>query len=1188
VRPPGLGLPLLWAAFIAYGSLVPLDFQPATLAEGWARFQRIPWLDLGVENRADWIANGVLYAVLGFLAVRALAARWGAFGALLALAGCTGLALGVEFAQLYFPPRTVSLNDLLAEGIGTALGALAVPFAGPWARRLRAGAQRGGRLLTGHLLELYGAAYLVLCFFPFDLLLSRAELAAKLAGGLWSWTLLLDRGWGLALIQLAVEAALVAPLGALLALRGHRAGAAAVALGAGAGALLGLLVEAGQLLLASGVSQGASVLARAVGMGIGAALAARLAAGGLDGLRTLAARLLPWLMPAWAAAAVFVSGWTRGAWGGWPQAQATLAELRWVPFYYHYWTTEAIALFSLGVVSLMYLPLALLGWARRWPTALSVVLVALAVAVVEAGKLFVAGQRPDPTNLLIAPVAAWALLRLLAWVGRVGRVTGGPRSGADAAGPYPVASAASGAAAVAAVAAGVASAPGAGPAPRAGARRPGGPAAVTTGRTPGWVALLGLPPALWGAWTFPVGGLALALLLLAAAALVWWRPVAALVLLPAALPLLDLTPWSGRFFWTEFDLLALVVLGVAAWRTGGAPAWARPASGLAPLFALLGLSLAASSALALAAALPPAGPFWAPYLAPDALAHYRSPWNALRVAKGALWAWAFVVVVQRVAAADRRWRQALGAGMVLALAGLVGWVVWERYVFTGLWDFAVIYRVTGPISAMHRGGGFIECALAVTAAFALGWALHARRLAGRVAALVLLAGAAYAVMVTYSRNGYAAFGAVLLAVPLLWALQARGRRLQRLADEQPFFPDSEAPAAAPPRPVGGGAGRSRPGLHRLHRWRAAGWALLALGVAAAVAWPVFSGPFAQQRLASWEQDLAVRQAHWADAVRMREPGALPALLGEGLGRFPELHFWRSREPVRAGDYRLRHDPDGRAFLRLAPGATLYVEQIVSRPPGQQLRLAADVRVPADPLRSGAAGATGAAALEPARTVSVGAGLCEKSMLTSAICLEAPLRAQAEPGRWVRVEAVIDTQTLTAPPPPRGPQVKLSVFTPGSGAGAALVDVARLSLRGDDGQELLANGDFAAGLDRWFFSTDIKPPWHVDNLAVAVWLEQGWLGVLALGLLAAAALLRGLGLAWRGQAAMPQALAAALAFLVVGALNTLVDEPRFLMLLLVLLWLAALPRPPRPPHPPPVSSPPDRAGAGRALGPGRGA
>ena len=32
---------------------------------------------------------------------------------------CLALAVGIEYLQLFFPPRTVSLNDLLAEGLGT-------------------------------------------------------------------------------------------------------------------------------------------------------------------------------------------------------------------------------------------------------------------------------------------------------------------------------------------------------------------------------------------------------------------------------------------------------------------------------------------------------------------------------------------------------------------------------------------------------------------------------------------------------------------------------------------------------------------------------------------------------------------------------------------------------------------------------------------------------------------------------------------------------------------------------------------------------------------------------------------------------------------------------------------------------------------------------------------------------------
>ena len=46
--------------------------------------------------------------------------------------------------------------------------------------------------------------------------------------------------------------------------------------------------------------------------------------------------------------------------------------------------------------------------------------------------------------------------------------------------------------------------------------------------------------------------------------------------------------------------------------------------------------------------------------------------------------------------------------------------------------------------------------------------------------------------------------------------------------------------------------------------------------------------------------------------------------------------------------------------------------------------------------------------------------------------------------------------------------------------------------------------------------------------------------------------------WRGNVAAGAVLAALSAFLVLGAFDTLIDSPRFLMLLLLLCWLALLP------------------------------
>ena len=99
-------------------------------------------------------------------------------------------------------------------------------------------------------------------------------------------------------------------------------------------------------------------------------------------------------------------------------------------------------------------------------------------------------------------------------------------------------------------------------------------------------------------------------------------------------------------------------------------------------------------------------------------------------------------------------------------------------------------------------------------------------------------------MVTFSRNGYLAFG-VALAIILLFALFKSGR------------------------------------------WQQRSVIVLALSVAIfSVALPVFTGQFVQERIATVEKDYAVRQAHWEDALNIRKPDWLTTLFGMGLGRYP--------------------------------------------------------------------------------------------------------------------------------------------------------------------------------------------------------------------------------------------------------------------------------------------------------------
>ena len=182
-----------WLGFVVYGSLVPLDYTALPWDQAVATFRNIPFLQLGIDSRADWVANGVLFAPLGFLSAQVLKA-WlprlpYAMAIPLAFAGCAALAGGVEFTQLFFPPRTVSQNDLMAEAIGSAVGALLAPVLAGWLARLGAGWFAGGGKLLWHLLEGYAVVYVLLCFFPYDLLLSAAEVQRKWASGLWGWAL---------------------------------------------------------------------------------------------------------------------------------------------------------------------------------------------------------------------------------------------------------------------------------------------------------------------------------------------------------------------------------------------------------------------------------------------------------------------------------------------------------------------------------------------------------------------------------------------------------------------------------------------------------------------------------------------------------------------------------------------------------------------------------------------------------------------------------------------------------------------------------------------------------------------------------------------------------------------------------------------------------------------------------------
>ena len=596
-------------------------------------------------------------------------------------------------------------------------------------------------------------------------------------------------------------------------------------------------------------------------------------------------------------------------------------------------------------------------------------------------------------------------------------------------------------------------------------------------------ALLTLAVVLAALLRFPVVPLALGIGLCSAAVLVAWQPVWLWVIVPAALPVLDLTPWSGRLFWDEFDLMLSLLVAVAWWRGGRVPTPYRDRP-LSAAFALVLLSFAISTARAL---LP-----W-PGLDEDAFANLLGPFNALRILRGALWAALLWALARRQHANGADVFAAFSRGLVLGLLGTVLCILFERASFTQLLDVSDGYRVAGPFSAMHTGGAYVEAFLVTALPFLLvrlgswgSWGQAWRMVPGGL----LLAGTAYSVAVTFSRGGYAAFALALLVLAVCAAHQP-GRRSGRLV-----------------------------------------YGVVSALVVAGVVGPVLMGSFAQSRLADIDRDLRGRESHWARTLARMDHDAASMLLGMGLGRLPAVNLQRSTPQERSASFRLM-DEAGQRFLRLGSGKAVYIEQFVDLAPQQTYRLQMRLRV----------------ALPGA---SLGVGLCEKWLVASATCVSAPMALDGRINEWQSVSVAMASADVGAAHAGLARPVKLSFYL----NGPVPVDVASVQLLAPDGRALVRNPGFADGMDHWFFTADHHLAWHAKSMPLAIYFDQGVLGLLAMAAILVLGLWRARRAAWQGVPGAAPLLAALLAFTAVGMFDTLIDTPRFLMLWLLLCCFAA--------------------------------
>lgn len=434
-----------------------------------------------------------------------------------------------------------------------------------------------------------------------------------------------------------------------------------------------------------------------------------------------------------------VNGWFSHAWNGSAYAIAQLNGVHFLPFYYHYFTTEAKALYSLASVCLMYLPIGLLTWAKRGSPAAAFSFTLLIASLVETGKLFLQGLHPDPTNILLGAIASWGAVHLVTVLSDAAFVPSDVKFGAVQSYAHDL-----------------------NPALQLGQCAPVAEDVVRSRRLAHVFVILSLAFAAYWAATFPTQPILLLVFLCICAAIIWYHPVFIVAIITAALPVLDLAPWSGRFFLDEFDLLVLISLAIGYTRVCPIPSKIWHAD---RFFALVSGLLAISFMISAIRGL-------MPWQWPDAnsFTNYYSSFNALRIGKGVLWAILSLELLRRMAAAKMDIISPLIIGIVTGLTLTVVSVFWERLAFGELANVSNDYRVTGPFSSMHTGGAYIECFLVTATPFVILLILKTKSWIIRVIGIMLSLAATYALMVTFSRNGYMAFG-VALAIIFFFFIQ---------------------------------------------------------------------------------------------------------------------------------------------------------------------------------------------------------------------------------------------------------------------------------------------------------------------------------------------------------------------------------------------------------------------------------
>jgi len=585
--------------------------------------------------------------------------------------------------------------------------------------------------------------------------------------------------------------------------------------------------------------------------------------------------------------------------------------------------------------------------------------------------------------------------------------------------------------------------------------------------------------------------------------LVLWRwPTAWLLVLPGLLPVLDLTPWSGRTYFSEFDFLVLTTVAFSLLRPEG---WLSALGISRRGWCLVLLLIVWQSCTTYR------GLFPLQLIDGNSFNSFYSSYNSLRMAKGFFWALLLLpslgqaIARQQLSSDSDALGRLITIGMLCSLASGLLALLWERALFTGLFNLDTPYRATGLFSGIATGGASVDAHLLMTLPFTLLIFVLWSRQVVHFAGLVLLTLALYATAITFSRANYPALmlGLATAVGADLWLARDSLKTLRHVYGHQ-----------------------------RSHKRLWGGLVLLLM-----VTVPLLSGNYIQQRFSSVSTDLQTRLDHWQGALNIMPDDISVRVLGVGKGRFPNRYFW-SRPDAKVAATVTHASESGQSFARFSPSddsGDLFLRQRFSVIEPGPYRLKISLR----PTQE--------------RSMRLLLEVCERLIFeVYRECGWLGINSHDDPSRWETYYKPVEVAELGKEYWYGSRPIDLAILNRGIRDG---IEIGHVELVTPSGKQLLSNSDFTEGFDHWLLYSGDHLAWHIKNIWVDALFEGGWLGLsvfIALGIALAWVLIKKLN---HGDWLVIPLAAAFVGAASVGLFDSLFDEPRIGLLFYLLVWIA---------------------------------